>query len=76
MAFGSSISTRPDFIVWGGRINEADDTYAWDANLYTKENRNADLGVAVYAVADGEVVKYGGAVPPGAHMAPCSLLIH
>jgi hypothetical protein len=47
----------------GGGISGSDDTYAWDVNLYTPTNANADAGQEVRAVADGEVVDYAGVAP-------------
>ena len=47
----------------GGGISGSDDTYAWDANLYTPTNGNADVGQDVYAVADGDIVSYAGVLP-------------
>ncbi|MEZ4908754.1 MAG: M23 family metallopeptidase [Saprospiraceae bacterium] len=40
----------------GAGIGDADDTYAWDANL----SNNLDDGLPVYAVANGEVIYTGG----------------
>ena len=48
----------------GGGVAGADDTYAWDANLYCQGNPNADVNELVYPVASGEVVRYGGQVSP------------
>jgi len=48
-----------------GGISSSNDTFAWDANLYTPTSRNADAGKAVYAVADGQVVSYVGTPPSG-----------
>ena len=47
-----------------GGISLSNDTYAWDANLYTSTNSNADAGKAVFATAAGQVVSYVG-TPPG-----------
>ena len=44
----------------GGGIGGADDTNAWDCNLYEVSNRNGDVGKSVYAVAEGDVVTYAG----------------
>lgn len=44
----------------GGGIGGSNDTYAWDANLYTQANRNADVGMNVYATAEGDVVTFAG----------------
>ncbi len=52
-----------------GGISLSNDTYAWDANLYTSTNSNADAGKAVFATAPGQVVSYVGTQPgagPGA----------
>ena len=44
----------------GGGIGGSNDTYAWDVNLYTSTNGNADAGMNVYAAAEGDVVTYAG----------------
>jgi pimeloyl-ACP methyl ester carboxylesterase len=52
-----------------GGISLSNDTFAWDANLYTPTNSNADAGKAVFATAVGQVVSYVGTQPgagPGA----------
>jgi pimeloyl-ACP methyl ester carboxylesterase len=47
-----------------GGISLSNDTLAWDVNLYTPTSGNGDVGKAVFAVSDGEVVSYVG-TPPG-----------
>ena len=47
-----------------GGISLSNDTYAWDADLFTATNTNADAGKAVFATAPGQVVSYVG-TPPG-----------
>lgn len=47
-----------------GGISLSNDTFAWDANLYTPTNSNADAGKTVFATAAGQVVSYVG-TPPG-----------
>jgi pimeloyl-ACP methyl ester carboxylesterase len=52
-----------------GGISLSNNTFAWDVNLYTPTSGNADVGKAVFAVADGQVVSYVGTQPgsgPGA----------
>jgi len=52
-----------------GGISLSNDTYAWDANLYTPTSGNADAGKTVYATAVGQVVTFVGTQPgagPGA----------
>ncbi len=44
----------------GGGIGGSNDTYAWDVNLYTQANGNADAGRNVYATAEGDVVTFAG----------------
>lgn len=44
----------------GGGIGGSNDTYAWDTNLYTQANGNADAGMNVYATAEGDVVTFAG----------------
>ena len=49
----------------GGGIGQADDTYAWDANL-NQPNHDSDAGKEVYAVATGVVANtYGSRVNAG-----------
>jgi pimeloyl-ACP methyl ester carboxylesterase len=47
-----------------GGISLSNDTYAWDADLFTSTSTNADAGKAVFATAPGQVVSYVG-TPPG-----------
>lgn len=51
---------KTDFHRKGGGVAGSNDTYAWDANWYKSTDKNADVGQKVFAVAGGEVVKYGG----------------
>jgi PKD repeat protein len=46
-------------------IGGSNDYYAWDVNLYAPDNSNADDGKPVYAIAEGDVVKYAGTSDPG-----------
>lgn len=55
-----------------GGISLSNDTFAWDVNLLTPTSGNADAGKVVFAVADGQVVRYVGAQPGGG---PGSVLI-
>lgn len=50
----------------GSGIADADDTYAWDMNLWQGTDPNADKDQRVYAVAHGRVVKWAGEFTPGA----------
>jgi pimeloyl-ACP methyl ester carboxylesterase len=47
----------------GGGIHAANDTNAWDVNLYTPTNSNEDVGQPVYSTAEGDVVTYAGLAP-------------
>ena len=49
----------------GSGIGNSNDTFAWDCNLYTQADGNADVGQNVYAVAEGDVVSYAGVAPGG-----------
>jgi pimeloyl-ACP methyl ester carboxylesterase len=52
-----------------GGISSSNDTFAWDADLFTPTSGNADAGKAVFATAAGQVVSYVGTQPgagPGA----------
>ena len=46
----------------GGGIKGSDDTFAWDINLAPEP---ADKGKAIFAVAPGNIVRYGGIDVPG-----------
>ena len=48
-----------------GGISLSNDTFAWDVNLYTSTNSNADAGKTVFATAAGQVISYVGTQPGG-----------
>ncbi|HKR12905.1 MAG TPA: M23 family metallopeptidase [Pyrinomonadaceae bacterium] len=48
-----------------GGIARSNDRHAWDINLCTPTNKNADADKPVFAVAEGQVVKYAGTKPGG-----------